>query len=172
MGTLGRAWPSSPTLACSVERSPTTAPLPAKGRWSRRVYFGEGEAWCLGGWGAWPGPGTLLLHEQHHERARCARNHRSCRWARGGITPKPLCFCNTKVETEHQWRGRPARPFLTVLQPRLFSNSSAALQGMGFAIVLCGSWAPLKIQLFQAKLASAIGRLTAELRHAGGMVFF
>lgn len=127
-------------------------------------------AW--GGWGAWPGPGTLLLHEQHHERARCARNHRSCRWVRGGITPKPLCFCNTKVETEHQWRGRPARPFLPVLQPRLFSNSSAALQGMGFAIVLCGSWAPLKIQLFQAKLASAIGRLTAELRHVGGMVFF
>lgn len=38
----------------------------------------------------------LLLHEQHQERARCARNHQSCRWAQGGITPKTSLFLQHK----------------------------------------------------------------------------
>jgi len=63
------------------------------------------------------GTDALLLHEQHQERARCARNCRSCFWAQGGITPKPLCFCNAKVETERQGRVSPTRSSLPVRCP-------------------------------------------------------
>lgn len=75
------------------------------------------------------------------------------------------------------WRGvlQPHRCVAGLLAARadgLFSTSAAALQGMGFAIVLGGSWAPLKTHLFQAELASTTGRLTVELRHVGVWVFF
>lgn len=42
------------------------------------------------------GTDTLFLHELHQQQARCARNHQSCRWAQGGITPKTSLFLQHK----------------------------------------------------------------------------
>lgn len=112
---MGKAQSSSPSLAWKSLQQP---PHCRQGGGGVGVCILEREK--HGTWGPAEhaqGTGTLLLHEQHQGRARCARNHRSCRWARGGITPKPLCFCNTKVETESQRRGRPASPFLLARRP-------------------------------------------------------
>lgn len=92
---------------------------------------------------------------------------------RAGSRPKLLCFCNTKVETERQGRGSPTCSSLPVRRPastalrvwgcRQRQHCQSDLQhhfcrpsGNGFINVLTESGAPLKMQLFQAKLASIL----------------
>lgn len=106
MDTLRRAQPSSSNLACSMEKSPPTVPLPAYGRWCRRVYFGEEKHGASGAQERAHGTDTLLLHEQHQERARCARNRQSCRWVQGGITPKTSLFLQHKGGDRVSGKGK------------------------------------------------------------------